>query len=181
VNATDLPNDTCARLGENIVARIRRSEVTIEKDKDVAHLTIDGDIEVWRCADVLGSRVKDRIATQPLRIRQPFRLAKISSDKVNLMLEDPIIAPSRIAEILLGDKSLTGLVAEARSNLGRIFKSDMCKAVLPDTLTKLNPTLYRARLLNDSGDLAALCEMRVNGGEDIMARVVQALRNEEGK
>jgi hypothetical protein len=181
VDATALPTDSCARPGENIVARIWRNEITIEND--LASIAIDGDIEIWTCLEVLGSQIKTRVAEQHFRVGLPFRFVKSLTNKVDLVLEDRMITLSGnltgVTEGVLKDRILPDLAAEARSSLGRIIKPDICKSVLPVTLAELNPTLSQVRLLSDSGNLAAICEMRINGNDETTARLVQTLRNGE--
>jgi len=178
VDTIALPTDTCVHLGNNAVAKILRREITVEDD--VANLTLGGDIEVWRCVDLFGTRTKTRFLTSSFSVKLPFRLAGASRDTV-LMSGNPAVTLSGPLGSA-GDRIISSVIAEAKLNFARIITPNICRAALPEILTKLDPMLAQARfIMGDSGRLAVSCEMSVRGDDDAMARLLLSLQDREGK
>ena len=164
VDTIALPTNTCAHPGQNITLHIWGK--TLDSQGNRAILALNGNIDIWNCVKIpFGmADAKTRVAEQPFEAKLPFKL--VGTPVVTLIWESPTInIGGSLGSVTNSGLSIAGLniSAEIKHVLGRILNSDLCKVPLSKALLNLAPTISGATLFSDSGQLAALCEMRVQG------------------
>lgn len=181
IDTIPLPNDNCAHFAaDNVVARIWGKQITVSGN--MATLKLHGDVDVWTCLEnpvpctrvewdgivprlityACNPPIKNRNVNQPFEANLPFRLALMDSHTVAVELGDPQV---NLGGILGGvtDKILRIAGVEINSRvkeaLNQAINPDLLKASLPEDLRRLDSTITRAELLDNSGALAATVEM----------------------
>jgi hypothetical protein len=158
IDTIPLPTDNCAHRGfDNFVPRIWGKEIAIERN--IATLTLKGDVDVWTCFPPLKTKI-----TQPFAATLQFHLVVADPHTAAVALDNPVITlGGPWGAVTGGILKLAGvnLNDRVKDGLAQAINPDLLKRSLPGDLLPLNPTITAAELFNNSGRLAASLEMNV--------------------
>lgn len=178
IDTIPLPTNECARFfAPNLVAGISEKELTI--DRDVASLTLHGEVVSWLCVpNPFGSPGKTILDTQDFTATLPFRAGVVDPHTIGVQLGDPSISlEGPLAGITQGILNIAGIDinAQALALLNRSLPPGLLRQTLPADLLPLNPVITRAELVSHSGDLALYAEMNATLDGKPIGRLIRRI------
>ncbi|CAO3410971.1 hypothetical protein [Azospirillum largimobile] len=191
IDTIPLPKDNCAHFaGDNMVARIWGKTMAAEGNSIV--LTANGDVDIWDCREnpvpnskmewvvedvgfgiktkvpkvVVwpGNPIKNKLATQPVTIRQTAKIDVISATSLRLVPAKPeVMLGGQYAFITrwLLDVFGINLNDKAKQMLDKAISPDTLTAAIPENIRKFNPTIDQASFGTDNGHAAVFAQMTV--------------------
>jgi hypothetical protein len=162
IDTIPLPTDNCARFfAPSLVAGISEKELTI--DRDVAILTLHGEVVSWLCLpNPFGSPGKTVLVTQDFAATLPFRVGVVDPHTIGVQLGEPSISlEGPLAGITQGILNIAGIDinAQALALLNRSLPPGLLQQTLPNDLQSLHPEITLAGLRSNAGNLALYVEM----------------------
>lgn len=191
IDTIPLPNNNCAHYaGDNMVARIWGKRMAVEGDSIV--LTANGDVDIWDCREnpvpnskvewvvedvgfviktkvpkVItwpGNPIKNKLATQPVTVRQSVKIEVISATSLRLAPGKPEVTLGGqygfITRWLL-DAFGVNLNDKAKQMLDKAISPESLTVAIPDIIRQFNPTIDHASFGVENGRGAVLAQMTV--------------------
>jgi hypothetical protein len=204
IDTIALPADNCNHFGvDNLVARIWGKQIVLPNSGPI--LDLHGDLDVWTCTrnpvpctrvewdekEILGAKIRTpRLVTydcnpplktrvnQPFEATLPFRLSVVDPHTVAVELGTPAVNLGGTLGGVTGTVlKIAGVDVNGRVKeiLDGAIKPELLQRSLPDDFLRLNPTITRAALLNNSGALAASIELDAAADGKAVGELLQLL------